>query len=479
MNSDVVIVGGGFGGLVTAVRACELGLKVLVLESGDDEAYPCNSRYSGGNHHLGLQDVNQDPDVLIEHIVKITCGFVSTELASALAASGKRSLEWIRRYYPKFLRIGSGRTAVWMMAPPRQAKPGLQWKGRGPDEVIKALTQALLSGGGAILLKTRAIDLVMDDGICVGVDANQNGTKRRFNARAVVIADGGFQSNLELVGKYISPAPERLFQRGAGNGFGDGLLMCEKVGARLAGMPWFYGHPLSRDAFTNELLAPHPTLDPLSYSGIVVNKKAERFVDEGLGGVWLVNHMARLSDPLETMIIYDEDIWTGPAANLSSPPTPNPWVKNAGATIHSAPTIAELAQRAGIPADALEKTVAAYNGALLRAAYEDITPRRSIERFKAHPIRKPPFYALPICAGLTYTMGGPAVDGDARVLHRDGHAIGNLFAVGSSAGGFEGGDKIGYVGGISKAIILGLLAAERIAGDMKTSSKLNVTNMPA
>ena len=61
-----------------------------------------------------------------------------------------------------------------------------------------------------------------------------------------------------------------------------------------------------------------------------------------------------------------------------------------------------------------------------------------------------------------------AVDSDGRIQHRDGHAITNLFAVGSAAGGLEGGERIGYFGGISKAIILGMHAAERIAKDKKS-----------
>src|SRR3990172_2930720 len=140
------------------------------------------------------------------------------------------------------------------MAPPRQAKPGLQWKGRGPDALLRALSKALLAHGGTIMLGTRAVDLVMENGRCVGVDVQQDGTSRRIDAGAVVLADGGFQSDLTLVRKYISRSPERLKQRGAANGAGDGCRMSEKVGAQLVGMESFYGHPLSRDAFTNELL---------------------------------------------------------------------------------------------------------------------------------------------------------------------------------------------------------------------------------
>ena len=79
------------------------------------------------------------------------------------------------------------------------------------------------------------------------------------------------------------------------------------------------------------------------------------------------------------------------------------------------------------------------------------------------PIVKPPFYAVPMCTGITYTMGGPKVDEHARVQHRDGHAIEGLFAVGSASGGLEGGPHVGYIGGLIKAFTLGRRAAHFIA----------------
>ena len=69
-----------------------------------------------------------------------------------------------------------------------------------------------------------------------------------------------------------------------------------------------------------------------------------------------------------------------------------------------------------------------------------------------------------MCAGLTYTMGGPAVDTHGRVMHESGRVFQTLFAVGSAAGGLEGGERSGYVGGLIKAFVLGLRAAECVAG---------------
>ena len=75
-----------------------------------------------------------------------------------------------------------------------------------------------------------------------------------------------------------------------------------------------------------------------------------------------------------------------------------------------------------------------------------------------------PFYAMPICAAITNTMGGIVVDGDARVLDKNDKPIPGLYAAGSTVGGLDGGPHAGYVGGLIKATI-GLRAAETIAGN--------------
>jgi fumarate reductase flavoprotein subunit len=71
--------------------------------------------------------------------------------------------------------------------------------------------------------------------------------------------------------------------------------------------------------------------------------------------------------------------------------------------------------------------------------------------------------AIPICAGITYTMGGIAINGHGQVQQQDKTAIPGLFAAGATTGGLEGGGRLGYVGGLVKAGVFGLRAAERIA----------------
>jgi len=89
---DLVIVGGGFAGLVAANRAAQLGLKVAVLERGADETYACNSRYAGGVLHISYHDVKDPQPELVRAVEQITDGYADHALVTALAGTAQRAM---------------------------------------------------------------------------------------------------------------------------------------------------------------------------------------------------------------------------------------------------------------------------------------------------------------------------------------------------------------------------------------------------
>lgn len=458
---DVVVIGGGLGGLSAACRAAQLGLKVAVLERGCEQQYACNSRYSGGILHIAQHNVEEPAGALFKVIEDATLGECDAGLARALAEDARRAVRWLREEGAKYIRIGQ---IVWqqhVLAPPRPITPGLDWKGRGPDVALRTLEANLCKRGGTLLRGAAAAALVESAGRCAGVEAAIEGKAVCFRAKAVVIADGGYQANPDLIRAHISPAPEKLMQRGAATGLGDGLGMARALGAAVSRLDAFYGHMLSRDSFHNDKVWPYPQLDELGTAGIVVDARGERFTDEGMGGVYVANRIARLPDPLSAWAVFDEAIWNGPGRGARIPANPN--LIKAGGTVHRAPTLAALAEIMCVPVERFELTVAGYNQALSEGSLERLDPRRTSTRIAAMPVAKAPFYAAPLCAGITYTMGGIAIDPDAQVLRAGGGSIDGLYAVGTASGGLEGGSGAGYVGGLVKAVTFGIRAAERIA----------------
>jgi fumarate reductase flavoprotein subunit len=464
---DVVVVGGGIAGLSAANRAAQQGLKVLVLERGTDERYLCNSRYSGGVLHIACHNAKDPTEKLMEVIKGATSGKADPELSRALATTAGRAIDWLREEGAKYIRVGN---IVWqqhVLAPPRPIVAGLDWKGRGPDVTLRQLVTNLEKRGGK-LMRLPAVSLMEKEGQCIGLEAGvgDGSAKQQFHARAIILADGGYQGNADLVGEHMGIDLARVKTRGAGTGIGDGLRMAQAMGAQLSELKYFYGHMLSRDSFTNDKVWPYPQLDELGTVGIVVNDAGERFVDEGLGGVFVANTIARLANPLSTWAILDHAIWEGPGRTARIPA--NPQLANAGGTIIKANTLAELAAKTGIAAAPLERTVTAYNQALASAQTSNLNPPRSAQPIVPSPIAKPPYYAVPLCAGMTYTFGGIFTDGDARVMSTRGAPIAGLYAVGATTGGLEGGTGGGYVGGLIKGIAFGMRAAEHIAQSLKS-----------
>ena len=462
MSDDIVIIGGGLAGLTTANRAAELGLNPILLEQGSDPQYFCNSRFAGGILHVAFKDLTASPDEIAAAVRAQTGEGEATALGPVMAEECGRALTWLRGEGAKFIKGGSLEFMRWILAPPRPRGAGLDWKGRGPDVLLRKLTANLSERGKAVRLNARARELVLEGGRVTGVVVESGGTMETIPAAAVVISDGGFQANMDVMRRYVSPAPEKLLQRGAATGHGDGMTMAEAAGAKLVGMDRFYGHLLGRDAFEIEKLWPYPIVDPIAAHSIVVDEAGQRFLDEGMGGVYMANEVAKLDDPLTATVVFDDAVWNGLAADNRYPPCMNPVFVNAGGTVLEAPDLATLAQKAGVSADGLSATVAAYNSAIESGAAQ--TPARTVSKFTPQPIATPPFRAIPICAGITYTMGGIAIDRDSRVQAQAGGAIPGLFAAGSASGGMEGGPTAAYLGGLTKAVITGLRAAEAAAG---------------
>ncbi len=455
---DVIVIGGGIAGLVTANRAAERGKRAAVLEKGTAEKYLCNSRYTYGTFHINFTDVMSGENELYERIIACTDGFARKDLARTVASYGAKLMHWLRAEGIELANLGQYHTNV--LSPVWRSGAGFKWDGYAGDVTLRKLEANLARRGGKVLRGTRANALKLESG-GIQIEAAQPEGAITFQARAVVIADGGFQANMEMVRRHISSAPEKLLQRHGGTAMGDGLRMAQAVGAATTGMANFYGHLHSRDAMSNPLLWPRPQADDLAAAGIVVDGHGRRFADEGLGGVYLSNAIARLADPLSTTAIFDRAIWEGPPGRGHAQP-PNPLLPEVGGALHCANTIGELGAIAGIPPQQLQDTVDRYNNAVEAGRTAGLSPPRRGPA-KAWPIRTAPFYAVPLCSAITNTMGGIVVNGDGVALDGNGTPIPGLYAAGSTIGGLNGGPHSGYVGGLINATV-GLRVGDVIGG---------------
>src|SRR5262249_34416064 len=224
---------------------------------------------------------------------------------------------------------------------------GLDWEGRGGDVLMQQLEANLTRRGGVLMRGTKVESLVVENGACAGVMAQQNGSSVRIAARAVVVADGGFAANRQMVAQWITPRADRVLARVGPGAMGDGIRIAEAAGAAVGGFGAFYGHVHHRNAMTNAKLWPYPHLDAVAEVAILIGPDGRRFTDEGQGGVCQANAIARLADPLSAFLVMDEAMWeaepkltTTVAANpamvaagggrASAPPPPPPAAADAG-----------------------------------------------------------------------------------------------------------------------------------------------------
>ncbi|WP_349607666.1 FAD-dependent oxidoreductase [Cupriavidus sp. DF5525] len=467
IHTDVVVVGAGIAGLTTALRLSEQGVNTLVLERGESEKYLCNTRMAGGAFHVAHQDVADDSQVILSAITSRTGDSAGTELVEALANDIGEATQWLKRQGVRFIKVGHESYRKHTLAPPIATRGREYWVGRGGDVLLRTLASGLAKHGGRILHGARATALSMRDDACVGLHAESTTGPVDIEARAVVICDGGFHSNMDLLREFISPAPEKLKQRNARTGHGDGLRMAREAGAKLVGLNRFYGHVLAQDAMHNDDLSPFPMMDFVCAAGIVVDMSGRRLANEGLGGVTMANTIAVQADPLGATVIFDADIWNGPGREYLI--SANPTLVSSGGTLYSATDLGSLASQVGLPADVLQQTVAQYNAAVDSGSTDSLVPTRSTGGYRAWPIRSAPFYAVKLCAGITYTMGGIAIDADGRVLDAANRPITNLYAAGCATGGIEGGgdrEQVAYIGGLSRSAVFGLRAANAIASTL-------------
>ena len=403
MQYGMITVGGGFSGLTTACRAAELGLAAAVLEGSAEDRYLCSSRYSTGVCNVMGLAILAAPDVLYQAIIDGSGATAKPALARAVADNGKRTIDWLAQQGARFITraLQKDQPGQKVLAPPRRLIAGLDWEGRGGDVLMRRLAENLQQRGGTLRRGTRVEALVVEGGVCTGVEAVRDGRRVRIGARAVVIADGGFAANRDMVAQYITPRADRVLARVGAGDAGDGIRMAAAAGAAIGGFGAFYGHVHHRDAMTNARLWPYPHLDAAAEVGVLVGPDGRRFTDEGQGGVCQANAIARLPDPLSAVLVIDDAIWQ---AEPKLTTTSQQFGDGVGRRRSSARAISRRSRRASACPSRWRRPCASTTKRSARRILR-FAVRRTVKKHKPMPIATPPFHAVPLCAGVTGTMG--------------------------------------------------------------------------
>ena len=296
---------------------------------------------------------------------------------------------------------------------------------------------------------TRATELMLDAGNVVGIKATQaDGTKLVLKVNhAVVLASGGFGANTQMIKKYNTYWKDIADDIKTTNSpalIGDGIEIGEKAGADLVGMGFVQlmpiGDPKSGALLTGLIVPPE--------NFVFVNQQGKRFTDE-CGSRDVLADAFFDNGGLIYMIADDNIRQT--AANTSDETIARE-IKEG--IIIQADSLAELADKIGMPQAALLNTISQYNAYVEQG--HDPEFNKSAFGLK---VEQGPFYATPRQPSVHHTMGGLKIDTKARVINKEGQIIRGLYAAGEIAGGIHAGNRLG-----GNALI-DIFTYGRIAGD--------------
>ena len=428
--------------MVAARRLQQLGVEVTVLEKSEIDGGFGNAVISGGLIHVAWEPPDSPRDVKRERLFAETDGEIDPALADALATQSARVIPWLNAEGVEMRPKTEEPATKWTLYPFRSGMARRLMPELGPAKAMIRLYESFRAHDGDLRPGASARSLEPDrGGWRVGFGDSS------IDARHVIFADGGFQANSELLSRYVGPNAGLCLLRATTTGTGDALRMLLDNGAGAVGLGRVYGHLVSHDALHSDDLWPFPHLDELCMTGLVVARGGDRFPVSTTSPVGLVTQLARTDDPRGFAVVFDHDLWTGPAGRGKlGLPAPNPELAARGGHLASAETIEGLAAQLGVAEERLTAAVAQHNsssGLCLLA--------------------RAPFYAARLVPGITFTMGGAMIGPDAAVLTPDRNPIPGLFAAGSTTGGIQGGPNGGYVGGLAIAATYGLIAADSVA----------------
>jgi succinate dehydrogenase/fumarate reductase flavoprotein subunit len=455
IETDVVVIGAGPGGMAATAAAVAAGARVVLLEAS--AAVGGNAPWSMG--FVTFVDCTMQREQGIEDTVEL---FVTDAARAAeLESSSWAGVIWDRQLTDLFARLSSEtygmlsdrgvRFTRFIERPDRHSRPRLAAVER-TEQLVEAFAPELMGSDTDVILHARAEYLIADRGGAVrvrGVHVARDGDAPGFDVvsrRGVVLATGGFQANPELRRRF-QPGPLAAGPyAGIGTARGDGHLMGQAVGGDLINMT----------LIPPQIFMPASLLDDV----VAVNLEGQRFHDEPGQFEQRVEALRHQPDAT-AFYVFDFETRRSKAAA----------VEQIVEEVIEAPTLAGLGSALGLPDGALERTVGEWNAFLETDASVEPHTGRTVLPAARRPIAVAPFYATRMVGGISLTAGGFATTTTMQVVDLSATPIEGLFAVGDCAGGLLPCIELGGVR-LGGALTLGRVAGRAVANGERSAAHI-------
>jgi fumarate reductase (cytochrome) len=440
-KTDLVIVGSGGAGFSAAITAHDLGAKVIVLEkmpiTGGNTQIASGGMNAAGTRFQAEKGIKDNWEVMYEDTLKGGKNRGIPALVEILAKQSASAADWIVSLGGDLNGItrGGGASADRFHAPKDGSPVG--------PMMVKVLRAAVAKRNIDVRTNSQVLRLNTDSaGAVTGVRVRERANALyEIEARAIVLAAGGFSSSKELVAKYC-PRCEGMATSNQPGATGDGMLLAEAIGAELRDMDQVQIHP-SLAAGTNILVSEASR----GAGAIMVNREAKRFVNE-----------LTTRDVASAAILRQ----TGKTVFLVFDGNVRKRLKSLEGYFHlgvakEAPTVEALAQMLDIDPATLATTIANYNK--YQQSKDDLEFKRPS---MALPLNQPNYCSIEIQPGVHYTMGGVLINGRAQALAKDGKPIPGLYAAGEVTGGVHGANRLGGNSTV-ETVVFGRIAGREAA----------------
>lgn len=441
MSADIVVVGSGAAGTAAGLDAALGGAKVIMLEK--QKVTGGTSNFAEGPFAVESKPqsrvgIHVTKDYAFKYMMEYSHWLANPRLVRAFVNKSPDTIDWLTTQGVKFEFVGAtnpGGPMTWHVV-----------QGLGKNLMV-ILHERYRAAGGQLLLETPAKSLITDKGKVVGVVATDKaGETIRINAKAVVLATGGYANNKAMLKQYYPIFPDIQFIGNMGKE-GDGLQMAWAAGAAKEGLGIMQTYRLGVPGYG---LASHLNA-AYSQPVLFVDKNGRRFMDESLSTNWPWAGNAGIKAGGVAFSIFD-------AALVESYKTvgiPVPaggqymfaWSKltkfdeefqkeleSKRGYVFRANTIQDLAKQTGMDPKVLAATIEENN----QFAKMNKDPLFGKDSSLLRPIGRAPFYAVKVQPRSLGTLGGVKVNEKIEAVNEKGDAIPGLYVAGNDAGGLYG-----------------------------------------
>ena len=443
-NTDVLVIGAGGSGFISALTAQENGAKVILVEKmpipGGNSQLAAGGMNAAGTTYQKEQNIQDDAETMFQDTMKGGKNISNPDLVHVLANNSADSMAWLTSIGAKLnaVNFGGGATNKRFHAPMGGAAVGSYLVNIYKVTADKSILD--------VRVNSPAVRLLVDDkGAVYGavIDGQHKGLYE-IHAKSVILTSGGFSANADRVTSY-KPNYKGMTTSNQPGATGDGLDLAKEANASFVDMDQIQIHP-SIAVGSSTLI----TEAVRGVGAIMVNHEGNRFFDE-----------LSTRDKVSAAILEQK----GQTAYLILDDNIRKSLKQIEGYFHlnlakEAATLDELAKLINVPAENLKATVEEYNKAVDTKQDKYGKKPDTLEK----KVLTGPFVAIEIAPGIHYTMGGVQINTDAQVIDNNGKPIPNFYAAGEVTGGVHGANRLGG-NSISETVTFGRIAGAQAAAN--------------